>query len=60
MNYIKKLESEISALKENQKKTSESIQEFKTHLNSSKFQNDTTIQVRDVFNWLEKISENIY
>lgn len=60
MNYIKKLESEISALKENQKKTSESIQEFKIHLNSSKFQNDTTIQVRDVFNWLEKISENIY
>lgn len=60
MNYIKKLESEISEMKENQKKALESITEFKLHLLSSKFEYDPTIQVRDVFNWLEKISENIY
>lgn len=60
MNYIKKLESEISEMKENQKKALESITDFKLHLLSSKFEYDPTIQVQDVFNWLEKISENIY
>ena len=60
MNYIKKLESEISEMKENQKKTLESISDFKLHLLSSKYDSDTTIQVNDVFRWIEKISENIY
>lgn len=60
MNYIKKLESEISEMKENQKKTLQSIADFKEHLLCSKYDNDPTIQVNDVFRWLEKISENIY
>jgi len=56
MNYIKKLEWQVTAEKERRRKIHEKIVEFKMHLLSPKFHTDTTIQVSDVHNWLTEIT----
>ena len=53
MNYIKRLQKENEELKAEAQRTKDAGNEFRRHLNSSKFHKDTTIQVGDVHNWLD-------
>ena len=57
--YISDLQSENTELKLSIQECREVICNFRTHLLSSKFHNDPTIQTKDVLNWLENISEKI-
>lgn len=55
MNYIKQLQSDLEAHKLAEQLFRKTLIEFRCHLNSNKFHNDTTIQVSDVHNWLTYI-----
>jgi hypothetical protein len=55
MNHIKKLQFQVSERDMLIKGIQEGIGDFRKHLKSSKFHEDPTIQVQDVFNWLERI-----
>lgn len=57
--YISNLQSENNSLKTSIQECREDIQLFKAHLLSSKFHNDSTIQTKDVLNWLENISSRL-
>jgi hypothetical protein len=58
MNHIKKLQQSLFERDMMIKGIQEGIEEFRRHLESSKFHEDTTIQVSDVFGWLNRINEN--
>lgn len=49
MNYIKRLEAENAEKQTQLDELNAQIVDFMTHLQSSKFHTDTTIQVGDVF-----------
>ena len=55
MNYIKKLQWQVTAEKERRRKIHEAIVHFKMHLLSEKFHTATTIHLSDVHNWLTEI-----
>ena len=57
--YIPNLQSENKELKDSIQECREEIQNFRIHLLSSKFSEDTTIQTKDVLNWLENISQKL-
>jgi hypothetical protein len=48
MNYIKQLEKRMAALEAQHRAVGEGIQDLKSYLYSSKFYDDTTVQVGDV------------
>lgn len=54
-NYINTLQAENAALKAEIEAKNELIRDLRAHLASSKFWNDTTIQVGDVDKWLVAI-----
>ena len=56
MNYIKKLEKEKKIAEDTLKAMQNEITQFRIHLNSSKFNTDTTIQVADVHRYLDNIA----
>ena len=58
-NYIQKLQIENAELRKSISESKEGISAFRVHLASSKFHEDTTIQVRDVLNWLDTISDKL-
>ncbi len=60
MNYIQQLQKDNEELRIRIKETADLIQDFKIHLLSAKFSVDTTIQVQDVLNRLDMISEKVY
>ena len=48
MNYIKRLEIELAQANEDKKAIAEMCNDLSRYLNSSKFHNDTTVQVSDI------------
>jgi hypothetical protein len=57
MNYIKKLEVATAAHTEQVMDARDCLENFRAYLQSSKFHEDTTIQVQDVLNRLESLRE---
>jgi len=57
MNYIKKLEVATAAHTEQVMDARDNLENFRAYLQSSKFHEDTTVQVQDVLNRLECIRE---
>lgn len=55
MNHIKQLQQDKGAAEAGLKAGQDAINDFRSHLASSKFHTDTTIQVGDVFSYLEGI-----
>jgi hypothetical protein len=56
-NYIETLQDKVKVLEAELKALHEGLSEFKGYLCSSKFDRDTTVQVRDVMNrigWIEQ------
>jgi len=53
IHYSEKLKNEIADREEKIVRAKEMINQLRTHLCSSKFHQDTTIQVSDVHNWLD-------
>lgn len=58
MNYIKQLEARVKELNLQRATAWEQVAELKAYLCSSKFHNDTTVQVTDVLNRLNQIDLN--
>lgn len=61
MNYIKRLEADLQAAQDKMAAMQEAMQEFRRHLQSSKFVNTETerndwIAVADVQRWLDNIN----
>lgn len=59
MNYIKQLQETIQETSNNLEEQKDNINTFLKYLNSSKFHNDTTIQVHEVYNFLLQIRNAI-
>ena len=59
MNYIKRLESTNNAATKRLKAIENELISFRVHLSSSKFWDDTTIQVYDVHRWLDRLSTTL-
>ena len=59
MNHIHKLQDVIRLQSEQIKAMQNQRDELETYLNSSKFHDDTTIQVQDVRNRLERVWSNM-
>lgn len=57
MNYITKLQTEVRTLKYNASDANIALDELVNYLLSSKFNDDTTVQVKDVLNRLQPIRE---
>jgi hypothetical protein len=57
MNYIKKLEASNCAYTEQVLDARDCLENFRAYLQSSKFHEDTTVQVQDVLNRLEGLRE---
>lgn len=57
MNYIKTLEDGIKAYDKSESIRADRFNEFRVHLQSSKFNADPTIQVSDVQRWISYIQE---
>jgi len=55
MNYIKKLEVVAASYTEQVMDARDCLENFRAYLQSSKFHEDTTVQVQDVLNRLECI-----
>ena len=57
MNYIQQLQADNRSLEKHLEDKNQMIQDFKSHLLSSKFQGEGNdyIQTQDVFNWLDAI-----
>jgi hypothetical protein len=57
MNYIEQLQADAldNGIRDMARQTR--VNEFRTYLNSSKFHDDTTVQVSDVHRWLDYITE---
>ena len=55
MNYIKRLEQSDLAATQRFLATEKALIDFRVYLASSKFWDDTTIQVSDVHGWLDRI-----
>ena len=56
MNHILQKKQKISQLEQEKRSAREAIIQFRAHLQSSKFHEDTTIQVSEVERWLENIN----
>ena len=52
MNYIESLQARNSELEERLARINRDLTHLVCYLHSSKFSDDTTIQVKDVLNWL--------
>lgn len=57
MNYIKQLQADALDNATRDMVRQNRVNEFRTYLNSSKFHDDTTVQVADVHRWLDYITE---
>lgn len=55
MNYIKQLESRVAELNQQRAVAWEQVADLKKYLCSSKFHNDTTVQVADVLRRLANV-----
>lgn len=55
MNYIKRLELENQALRQEKQEASNMVKDLQMYLTSSKFHQDTTVQVQDVMNRIQWI-----
>jgi predicted RNase H-like nuclease (RuvC/YqgF family) len=53
MNYIQNLKMQIEEKDKEISELKEKIHSLKIYLSSSKFKEDTTVQVQDIFNRLE-------
>ena len=59
MHYSTKLKTEIKEKQTQLERADQMIIAFRRHLSSSKFHQDTTIQVSDVHNWLDLVRDEI-
>lgn len=58
-NYISTLQAENAALKAVVTRQEKMIANFRVHLQSAKFHNDTTIQTSDVDAWMVNMWRNL-
>ena len=59
MNYIKRLEEEVAVLREQAAFAYVEIEDLFAYLESSKFEQDTTVQTKDVFNRLSEARSHL-
>lgn len=59
MHYSEKLKAEVKVAENRISAAEAHIQQFRKHLTSEKFHKDTTIQVKDVENWLLNILDDL-
>jgi hypothetical protein len=59
-NYINKLQDEARYLKHNIMDANDAITDLMVYLSSSKFDNDSTVQVKDILNRLQPIKDALF
>jgi len=59
MHYSEKLKNDNQTLENRIASAEKAVQEFRKHLESSKFHIDTTIQIKDVNNYLLNILDDL-